>query len=247
MSLSDEQFLRYSRHLLMADIGEQGQQTLLQSHVLIVGLGGLGCPVALYLAAAGIGRLSLCDADTVDITNLQRQILYKTEDCDQLKVDCAKTALQQLNPAIDVVAHASEISAEILELGADIVVDCTDNLAARQLLNRHCYQRATPLVSASAIGWEGQLVSFDFKANRRLCYNCIIDENAGDPTMNCANAGVVGPVLGAMGSLQAATVIRMLLGQFDQHGEMQRYDAKTGRWLYLTASPKPLCAICATE
>jgi molybdopterin/thiamine biosynthesis adenylyltransferase len=244
MLLKDEQYLRYSRHLLMADVGEQGQRSLLNSHVLIVGLGGLGCPVVSYLAAAGIGKLSLCDPDIVDITNLQRQVLYKSVDCGKPKADCVQQVVEQLNPEIQVVAYKSEISTSILDQGADIVVDCTDHLAPRALLNSHCYQYGIPLVSASAIGWEGQLIGFDFNANRRLCYNCIIDQRSADPITDCTNAGVVGPVLGVMGSLQATTVVRILLGWFDQHGQIQRYDGKSGQWLRLTANPKNHCSIC---
>ena len=235
--------MRYSRHLLMDDIGEVGQQKLSQARVLIVGLGGLGCPVALYLAAAGVGHLSLCDPDVVELSNLQRQILYRETDCDQLKVECAERELCALNPHIDVSSYATEITDELIG-NQDIVVDCTDNLAARHLMNSACYRNRVGFVSASALGWEGQLVAFDFAAHDRLCLNCIIDKDSPEPMQNCSNSGVVGPVLGAMGSLQATTVIRMVLGYFQQHGEMQRYDGKAGRWLSLAASAKDGCGVC---
>ena len=241
--LNHEQFMRYSRHLLMDDIGELGQQKLAEARVLIVGLGGLGCPVALYLAAAGVGQLTLCDPDRVELSNLQRQILYRESDCDEYKVVCAERELNALNPYITVTGCRDEISTELIE-HHDIVVDCTDNLAARQLINRGCYRQRSGFVSASALGWEGQLIAFDFAANASLCLNCLIDENSPEPMQNCSNAGVVGPVLGAMGSLQATTVIRMLLGFFQQHGEMQRYDGKRGRWLALAASARRECAVC---
>ena len=253
MSLNDQQFMRYSRHLLMDDIGEAGQLKLLNAHLLIVGLGGLGCPVSLYLAAAGIGRLSLCDPDRVELSNLQRQVLYTPEDCGDFKVDCAAKALQALNPETQVSAFNYELStggaadgsAQVLASDYDLVVDCTDNLAARHLMNRHCVERKIGFVSASAIGWEGQLVAFDFGHNQNPCFSCIIPENTAEPTMNCGNSGVVGPVLGAMGSLQATTVIRMLLGYFAQHGEMQRYDGKAGRWFNLQAQAQEGCGVCA--
>jgi len=241
--LNHEQFMRYSRHLLMDDIGELGQQKLSEARVLIVGLGGLGCPVALYLAAAGVGQLTLCDPDRVELSNLQRQILYRESDCDEYKVVCAERELRALNPHIRVNSYADEIS-DVLMDGYDIVVDCTDNLAARQLMNARCVADKIGFVSASALGWEGQLIAFDFAANASLCLNCLIDENSPEPMQNCSNAGVVGPVLGAMGSLQATTVIRMLLGFFQQHGEMQRYDGKRGRWLALAASARRDCAVC---
>tara|TARA_B110000967_G_scaffold197191_1_gene228643 strand:+ start:935 stop:1687 length:753 start_codon:yes stop_codon:yes gene_type:complete len=244
-NLSHEQFMRYSRHLLMDDIGEAGQQKLSNARVLIVGLGGLGCPVALYLAAAGVGQLSLCDPDTVELSNLQRQILYKEADCGELKVSCAKRELSALNPHLQINSYAEKVSAEILLNNYDIVVDCTDNLTARQLINQHCFGHKKAFVSASALGWEGQLVAFDFAHNPSLCLNCIIDKDSPEPLLNCSNSGVVGPVLGAMGSLQATTVIRLLLGFFQQHGEMQRYDGKSGRWLNLRAEAKPNCDVCS--
>jgi len=243
-ALSHNQFMRYSRHLLMEDIGEEGQQKLLNARVLIVGLGGLGCPVALYLAAAGIGHISLCDPDSVELSNLQRQVLYRQDDIGQLKVDCAKRELLALNPDLDITVFATEVSTEVMVNNYDILVDCTDNLAARQLINQHTVSEGKAFVSASALGWEGQLMAFDFGHNPRLCLNCIIDRNSAEPRLNCANAGVVGPVLGAMGSLQATTVIRLLLGYFDQHGELQRFDGKSGRWLSLKTSVKADCDIC---
>ena len=244
-SLSHQQFMRYSRHLLLDDIGEAGQQKLINARVLIVGLGGLGCPVALYLAAAGVGQLTLCDPDVVELSNLQRQILYTEADCGETKVSCAKRELTALNPGLQITIYAAAVSAELLLSNFDIVVDCTDNLAARQLINQHCYQQKNAFVSASALGWEGQLVAFDFGHNSSLCLNCIIDKDSSEPLLSCSNSGVVGPVLGAMGSLQATTVIRMLLGFFQQHGEMQRYDGKSGRWLNLRTSAKLDCEICS--
>ena len=247
MPLNDQQFMRYSRHLLMDDIGEAGQEKLLNAHVLIVGMGGLGCPVSLYLAAAGIGQLSICDGDTVDQSNLQRQVLYTSDDCGKPKVECARQRLNKLNPEVQISVYAEEVAEEILAVDYSLVVDCTDNLAARQQLNAHCYQRAIPLVSASALGWEGQLMAFDFGHNASLCLNCIIDQDSAEPMMNCGNAGVVGPVLGAMGSLQATTVIRVLLGYFQQHGQVQRYDGKAGQWMVLRARADEGCAVCGSK
>jgi len=247
MSLNDQQFMRYSRHLLMDDIGEAGQEKLLNAHVLIVGMGGLGCPVSLYLAAAGIGQLSICDGDTVDQSNLQRQVLYTSDDCGKPKVECARQRLNKLNPEVQISVYAEEVTEEILAVDYSLVVDCTDNLAARQQLNAHCYQRAIPLVSASALGWEGQLMAFDFGHNASLCLNCIIDQDSAEPMMNCGNAGVVGPVLGAMGSLQATTVIRVLLGYFQQHGQVQRYDGKAGQWMVLRTRADEGCAVCGSK
>ena len=247
MPLNDQQFMRYSRHLLMDDIGEAGQQKLLNAHLLIVGMGGLGCPVSLYLAAAGIGQLSICDGDSVDQSNLQRQVLYTGDDCGKLKVECAAQRLAELNPEVQISAYAEKVTEQILAMDYSLVVDCTDNLAARQQLNAHCYRRKIPFVSASALGWEGQLMAFDFAHNPRLCLNCIIDQDSAEPIMNCGNSGVVGPVLGAMGSLQATTAIRVLLGYFKQHGQVQRYDGKSGQWLQLRAQADKDCVVCASQ
>ena len=247
MPLNDSQFMRYSRHLLMDDIAESGQQKLLNAHVLIVGMGGLGCPVSLYLAAAGIGQLSLCDGDTVDPTNLQRQVLYTEDDGGKSKVDCAQTRLNALNADTKIHIHNEKLNSQILANGYDLVVDCTANLAARQHLNSHRVSHKIPFVSASALGWEGQLIAFDFASNDQLCLNCIIDKDSAEPIMNCGNSGVVGPVLGAVGSLQATTVIRILLGYFNQHGQIQRYDGKNGQWLGLLAEANQHCVICGTQ
>lgn len=252
MSLNDDDFMRYSRHLLMDDIGEAGQEKLTQAKVLIVGLGGLGCPVALYLAAAGVGQIDLCDPDRVDKTNLQRQILYRTEDCGELKVGCARDRLHALNSGITINVLAREIDVDILN-GPTLteaytaVVDCTDNLAARQLINKTCYEHGIPLISAAAVGWEGQLVAFDFRRYRQSCFSCIIDYKSTEPMMNCSNFGVVGPVLGVMGSLQSITVMRMLLGFFEQHGELQRYDGKRGQWLTMQCAIDASCPICGPK
>ncbi|MDG0972463.1 MAG: HesA/MoeB/ThiF family protein [Porticoccaceae bacterium] len=247
MSLTDRQFIRYSRHLLMDDIGQQGQEKLLNAHVLIVGLGGLGCPVSLYLTAAGIGHISICDGDTVDVSNLQRQVLYQTEDCGHLKVDCAKAVLSGLNPELDITTYPEMISTQTLSQDYSIVIDCTDNLAARHMLNEYCQRQGIGFVTGSAIGWEGQLIGFDFARHSKLCLNCIIDRDSAEPVTNCANAGVVGPVLGTIGSLQATMAMRMLLGFFDSHGEVLRYDGKAARWLNLRSLAKSQCAVCSGQ
>ena len=244
MPLNDDDFMRYSRHLLMSDIGESGQQRLSQARVLIVGMGGLGCPVSLYLTAAGIGSISICDPDRVDKTNLQRQILYETADCGNLKVACAKDRLEALNPNVVIDTFPCQVDDKILAGNYDVVIDCTDNLDARQLINQICYDEGVPFVSAAAIGWEGQLLIFDFAHCRSLCFNCIINHSSAEPMMNCANSGVVGPVLGVMGSMQAIAVMRTLLGFSLQHGEVQRYDGKRGQWFSLQGSQDKECSVC---
>ena len=244
MPLNDDDFMRYSRHLLMSDIGETGQQRLSQARVLVVGMGGLGCPVSLYLTAAGIGSISICDPDRGDKTNLQRQILYETADCGNLKVACAKDRLEALNPNVVIDTFPCQVDDKILAGNYDVVIDCTDNLDARQLINQICYDEGVPFVSAAAIGWEGQLLIFDFAHCRSLCFNCIINHSSAEPMKNCANFGVVGPVLGVMGSMQAIAVMRTLLGFSLQHGEVQRYDGKRGQWFSLQGSQDKECSVC---
>ena len=247
MSLSHDEFMRYSRHLLISDIGEEGQQRLKRSRIFIVGMGGLGCPVALYMAAAGVGHLYLCDPDDVEKSNLQRQILYRDSDCGSLKVDAAERALLALNPHIEVHARAETFDAELLPDDCDLVLDCTDNLGARHAINRACIAARLPLISASALGWEGQLMSFDFRQQSSPCLACLLPEGSAEPLMNCGNAGVVGPVLGAMGSLQAISALRILLGKPVIHGDVQRFDGATNRWLGLTASTSAECGCCTKK
>ena len=244
MSLSDDEFMRYSRHLLMDDIGEEGQQRLKSARVLIVGFGGLGCPVATYLVAAGVGSVDLCDADHVDKTNLQRQVLFREKDCGELKVICAKRQLEALNSGVEINVYAINVNSTILRGNYSLVIDCTDNIKARQFINQHCHTLGIPLVSAAAIGWEGQLVAFDYRQHKQLCFSCIVDQDTNDPVKNCSNSGVLGPILGVMGSMQAATAIRILLGFFQQHGDIHRYDGKRGQWLATKGVADSNCPVC---
>ena len=247
--MNDADLLRYSRHILLPEVDLDGQEKLLKAKVAIIGLGGLGSPVALYLAASGIGEITLVDGDLVDLGNLQRQIIHTEADLTHNKVDSAARALLQINSTLKIIPVTQRIKGDALDAlvtAVDAVVDCTDNLAARQQLNAHCYQRKLPFVSASALGWEGQIMAFDFAHNSSLCLNCIINKDSAEPIMNCGNSGVVGPVLGAMGSLQATTVIRILLGFFQQHGQVQRYDGKAGQWLALKAQADKECAVCGS-
>ena len=238
-------FIRYSRHLLLADVGEEGQQKLLESRVLVVGLGGLGCPAAAYLAGAGVGRLVLCDPDTVELSNLQRQLLYRETDIGRAKADCALEALRALNAGIDIRASKKAVSKMLWQDGGyDLVLDCTDDLATRHWLNRQCRDTGTTLISAAAIGWEGQLMYFDFQSNVSPCLACALPEGLPPPLETCANTGVIGPVLGVMGSMQAIAAIRALLGELPPHGKMQRYDARRDVWLSLSIAPRTGCDVC---
>ncbi len=246
MSLSGRDFIRYSRQIMLADVGEAGQEQLLDSRVLLVGLGGLGCPAALYLAGAGVGHLALCDPDIVELTNLQRQILYRGEDCDRPKVEAARDALLALNPGVSLRGWQRGIDDQVWkEAGPfDLVLDCTDNMPARHWLNRRCRETGTPLVSAAALGWEGQVVTLDFAHQSSPCLACAIPEDAPEPAATCATAGVSGPVLGTMGSLQAVAALRLLLGKPVKHAALRRYHGDRDQWLDMTIAAEPGCPVC---
>ena len=202
--MNDHDFMRYSRQLLLEDIAIEGQQKLLASRVLIIGLGGLGSPAALYLAGAGVGTLTLADDDAVHLSNLQRQILFTSEDIDRPKAAAAKTRLSQLNPQIKLVALQQRLSGEALRAEvakADVVLDCTDNMVTRQAINAACVALDTPLVTASAVGFGGQLMVLT-PPWAQGCYRCLWPDS-DEPQRNCRTAGIVGPVVGMMGTLQA--------------------------------------------
>ncbi len=233
MGLEGVEFLRYSRQIMLPEVEEKGQLQLKQSTVLIVGMGGLGCPVATYLARAGIGRLMLCDADKVDTTNLQRQILYTHEHQGQLKVEAAKSELARINPYCDIVPITHSFSEAVSKFvgNIDAVADCTDNHKARTAVNRYCKNKELPMVSASAMGWSGRIMEFHFHKHLKPCYNDFLPEDSTEGTDNCSTMGVVGSVLGMMGSMQATALLRLLLNlEADNHGEVNQYNAKMNRW-----------------
>ncbi|MEX8925699.1 ThiF family adenylyltransferase, partial [Salmonella enterica] len=202
--MNDRDFMRYSRQILLGDIAIEGQQKLLNSHVLIVGLGGLGSPAALYLAGAGIGTLTLADDDDVHLSNLQRQILFTTDDIAHPKAQAAKLRLAQLNPGSELIVLQQRLTGDVLKNAvahADVVLDCTDNMATRQEINAACVALNTPLISASAVGFGGQLMVLT-PPWEQGCYRCLWPDDV-EPERNCRTAGIVGPVVGVMGTLQA--------------------------------------------
>ncbi|EBK5811571.1 molybdopterin biosynthesis protein MoeB, partial [Salmonella enterica] len=199
--MNDRDFMRYSRQILLGDIAIEGQQKLLNSHVLIVGLGGLGSPAALYLAGAGIGTLTLVDDDDIHLSNLQRQILFTTDDIARSKSQVAQQRLTQLNPDIELVSLQQRLKGEALRHAvahADVVLDCTDNMATRQEINTACVELNTPLISASAVGFGGQLMVLT-PPWEQGCYRCLWPDDV-EPERNCRTAGIVGPVVGVMGA-----------------------------------------------
>lgn len=245
--LTTDEELRYSRQLMLADIGPQGQQRLANASVLIVGLGGLGSPAALYLAAAGIGRLVLADGDQLDVTNLQRQVLYATDDIGQNKADSARERLLALNPEIDIETVDEHLDEEALVYwidDVDLVLDCTDNLNTRHLINRTCVTLGKPLVTGAAIRFEGQLLLVDSRGGSP-CYHCIVPEGTRLPAGSCQTAGVIGPLLGIIGSMQALEAIKYLTGiPSGLAGKMKLFDARTLEWQSIQVKVNPGCEVC---
>ena len=213
--MNDQQLLRYSRHILLPEIGVEGQQSLLGAHALVIGAGGLGSPAALFLAASGVGVLTLCDGDTVDLTNLQRQILHHTSSIGMPKATSAQTALAEINPEVRVIALNERVDeVRLLELAAqaDVVLDCSDNFATRYALNRVCVQLKKPLVSGAATRFDGQVTVFDLRHAHSPCYHCLYPEQTEAEETRCAVMGVFAPLVGIIGSLQAAEALKLLLG-----------------------------------
>jgi len=248
--MDDQQLLRYSRHILLPEIGVEGQEKLLDAHVLIVGAGGLGSPAAMYLAASGVGMLTLCDDDDVDLTNLQRQIAHRTSAIGQPKVLSAQTTLTDLNPGTRVVAlneRPDEIRLHELATQADVILDCSDNFATRYALNRTCLQLNTPLVSGAATRFDGQLTVFDFRRNDTPCYNCLYPEHGESEETRCAVMGVLAPLVGIIGSMQATEALKLLLGVGDLLcGKLLVMDALYMDLRILKLARDPECTVCGS-
>ncbi len=250
MELTEEQFHRYARHLILDEVGDEGQETLLASKVLVVGAGGLGAPLLMYLAAAGVGTLGIVDDDLVDLTNLQRQVVHVTDAVGRKKTDSAKSMVAALNPGIKVVTHDVRLTAanaaEIMA-GYDLVADGSDNFETRYLLNDHCYRIGIPLVAAAMLRFEGQL--FTFRRNDdapTACYRCVFPE-APPPDMvpRCEEAGILGALAGVMGSLQTTEVLKELLGLGESlAGRMLIYDSLATDFHTIKLPRDPNCALC---
>ncbi|WP_175653214.1 molybdopterin-synthase adenylyltransferase MoeB [Pseudomonas sp. Marseille-P9899] len=247
--LTDEELLRYSRQILLAQIDIDGQLRLKDSRALIIGLGGLGSPVALYLAAAGVGTLHLADFDTVDLTNLQRQIIHDSACVGQPKVDSALTRLRAINPDINLVPHRQALDEDSLAAAVDavdLVLDCSDNFATREAVNAACVKAGKPLVSGAAIRLEGQLSVFDPRRPESPCYHCLYGHGS-DAELTCSEAGVVGPLVGLVGSLQALEALKLLAGFGEPLvGRLLLIDALGTRFRELRVKRDPGCAVCGT-
>ena len=247
--LTDEELLRYSRQILLAQVDIDGQLRLKDSRALIVGLGGLGSPVALYLAAAGVGTLHLADFDTVDLTNLQRQIIHDGASVGLPKVDSALARLRAINPDITLVAHRQALDEDSLAeavAAVDLVLDCCDNFTTREAVNAACVKAGKPLVSGAAIRLEGQLSVFDPRRPESPCYHCLYGHGS-EAELTCSEAGVVGPLVGLVGSLQALEALKLLAGFGEPLvGRLLLVDALGSRFRELRVKRDPACAVCGT-
>jgi molybdopterin/thiamine biosynthesis adenylyltransferase len=249
--MNDDQLLRYSRHILLDELGLEGQERLLAATALIVGAGGLGSPAALYLAAAGVGRLVLVDHDSVDLTNLQRQIAHTRASVGQPKVESARRAMQALNDGVHIAVHATHADEALLaELvpQADVVLDCTDNFAVRQRINAACVRHRTPLVEGSAIRFSGQVASFNLAQPDSPCYACLFPPEQDVPDVACATMGVFAPLVGIVGSIQAAEALKLLLGHGSRlQGGVLMIDAMAMRFDELRLARDAHCPMCAAH
>lgn len=248
--LSDQELLRYSRQILLPQIDVDGQLRLKQGRVLIVGLGGLGSPVALYLAAAGVGELHLADFDNVDLTNLQRQIVHDSHSVGQGKVDSAMARLAALNPDVRLVPITRALDEDSLTAAVaavDLVLDCTDNFGTREAVNAACVAAGKPLVSGAAIRLEGQLSVFDPRRDDSPCYHCLYGHGS-EAELTCSEAGVVGPLVGLVGSLQALEALKLIAGFGEPMvGRLLLVDALGSRFRELRVKRDPACAVCGTR
>jgi molybdopterin/thiamine biosynthesis adenylyltransferase len=246
--MNDNQLLRYSRHILLPKIGYEGQEKLTKSHVLIVGAGGLGSPAALYCAASGVGKLTICDFDVVDLTNLQRQIIHTTQSVGINKAISAQQTIYEINPDVIVQAiqqKSSEAEFKALAENADVVIDCSDNFATRYALNRVCLLLKKPLVSGAAIGFEGQISVFDFRHENSPCYHCLFPDTGEETDLRCATNGVFAPLVGMIGTAQAAEALKLIIGIGESlQGRLLLLDALGMEWRAIKLVRDPACAIC---
>ena len=248
--MNDDQLLRYSRHILLDEIGIEAQERLLASRMLVVGAGGLGSPAALYLAAAGVGTLMLADDDTVDLTNLQRQILHRQDRIGMAKTESARLTLASLNPDVQFVPLPrldTDAALDEAVSQADVVLDGSDNFATRQTLNRACVAAAKPLVSGAAARFDGQLAVYRPDLSSSPCYACLFDDGQADDGA-CALFGVFSPLVGVIGSMQAAEALKILLGTEPQeYGRLHVYNALSGRWQSFALTKNRQCRVCGPK
>ena len=247
--MNDDQLLRYSRHILLDEIGIEGQERILAAHALVIGTGGLGSPVALLLGAAGVGRLTLVDEDTVDLTNLQRQIAHTTDRVGQAKVDSARQAVQAINPGTQVEAVKARADEALLDQWvpmATVVLDCSDNYATRQAVNAACVRHGVPLVEGAAIRFDAQITVIDPRDATSPCYACLFDPHAEFEEVACSTMGVFSPMVGIVGSMQAAEALKLIAGIGQSlAGRLLMLDGRSMEWSTLRTARNPHCSVCA--
>jgi molybdopterin/thiamine biosynthesis adenylyltransferase len=249
--MNDEQLLRYSRHLLLEEIDVEGQEKLLNAHVLVIGAGGLGCAAAPYLAAAGVGRITLVDHDAVELTNLQRQIMHNEKNVGRSKVASGKEFLQSLNSTIQVDTIQAKASSQLLDdllPSVDIALDCTDNFSTRHLINAACFKNLTPLVSGSALKLDGQVSVFDPRNFSSPCYACIFSPDEQFEEVSCSSMGVFSPLVGIIGAIQAAQALQVLIGFGEPLvGRMLLWNGRTTQIDEIRISRNTECSVCGTN
>jgi molybdopterin/thiamine biosynthesis adenylyltransferase len=249
--MQDDALLRYSRHILLDDIGIEGQERVLATHALVIGAGGLGSPVAMYLAAAGVGTITVTDHDTVDLTNLQRQIAHRTESVGRPKVESLKQTLHALNPLIQVNALPIRADAESLDAlveAADVVLDCCDNFKTRHAVNAACVKHGKPLVSGAAIQFDGQISVYDTRVADAPCYACTFPSEATFEEVRCSTMGVFAPLVGIIGSMQAAEALKLVIGiGLGLNGRLLMLDGRAMEWNEIRMPRNHDCPVCATR
>ncbi|MES2415025.1 MAG: HesA/MoeB/ThiF family protein [Pseudomonadota bacterium] len=249
--MNDTQLLRYSRHILLDELGIEGQEKLLAAHALIVGAGGLGSPVALYLGGAGVGHITVVDHDRVDTTNLQRQIAHTLQDVGQFKAESIRQAVADINPDVEVdtiTQRADDALLDSLVSQADVVIDCTDNFATRHAINRAAVKHVKPLVSGAAIRFDGQVAVYDTRQPESPCYACVFAESENVEEAQCATMGVFAPLVGIIGSVQAAEALKLLTGTGDSlAGRMLMLDGRSMSWNEVRVPRNTQCAVCGSR
>jgi len=249
--MDDDQLLRYSRHILLPQLGIEGQEKFRRAHALLVGAGGLGSPAAMYLASAGVGTLTICDGDTVDLTNLQRQIVHRLDAIGSPKAESARRTLATLNPEVEVNALTERVAgARLAQLvcNADIVLDCSDNFATRHAINRACVAHRKPLVSGAGVRFDGQIAVFDLRDAASPCYHCLFPEQGDDTDMRCAVMGVFAPLTGIIGAMQAAEALKLLAGiGVSLAGRLLLLDALAMEWRTVRLKRDPACPVCGAR
>lgn len=246
--MDDNQLIRYSRHILLPQIGIEGQEKLLTSHALIIGAGGLGSPIALYLAASGLGKITICDGEKVDLTNLQRQIVHHTPAVGTPKTQSARNTMMLINPEVKIVEVPKRVSSEdVMDLvkNADVVLDASDNFATRHAVNRACVARRKPLVSGAGVRFDGQVAVFDLRETTSPCYHCLFPEDGELEETRCAVMGVFAPLTGIIGTIQAAEALKLLTGAGETlNGRLLLLDALSMEWRSIKLVKDPLCSVC---